>query len=109
MNFGAAAANIGIDRYSDDNEESSYISFGSNSFVGFDHVKRAENSGGVDQMLQHGGRFVAEIPPSAEPNWSVNVSPASSSFSDFDEDATDLFGYEKWEELKSILESDLDS
>ncbi|XP_022947878.1 transcription factor JUNGBRUNNEN 1-like [Cucurbita moschata] len=114
MNFRATTNDINIDRCLSDNQESRYIGFAShNSFISFGHVKEVQNSPQI-QMV-HGGRFITHFcgptdqPSSADHNSPTNVSPSSSSFSDFDEDATDLFGYEKWEELKSILESDLDS
>lgn len=113
MNF-RATTNIDINRYFDDDEQSSYITFTSNnSFINFDHVNDTQN---FDQsQMSHTDRFMTnfcnstDLPPSTDHNSSANVSPSSSSFSDFDEDATDLFGYEKWEELKSILECDFDS
>ncbi|KAA0054629.1 transcription factor JUNGBRUNNEN 1-like [Cucumis melo var. makuwa] len=115
MNF-RATNNIDIDTYSDDHEQSSYISFTSNnSFIHFDHMNGVQN---FDQsQMSHDSQMMTNFCSSssdhqlssADHNSSANVSPSSSSFSDFDEDASDLFGYEKWEELKSILECDFDS
>uniref|UniRef100_A0A0A0KD91 NAC domain-containing protein n=2 Tax=Cucumis sativus TaxID=3659 RepID=A0A0A0KD91_CUCSA len=113
MNF-RATKNIDIDRYSDDNEQSSYISFTSNnSFINFDHMNDVQNF--HQSQMSHDSQMMTNFcsltdqHSSADHNSSANVSPSSSSFSDFDEDASDLFGYEKWEELKSILECDFDS
>ncbi|CAK9314680.1 unnamed protein product [Citrullus colocynthis] len=113
MNF-RATTNIDINRYFDDDEQSSYINFTSNnSFINFDHVNDTQNFN--QSQMSHSDRFMTnfcnstDLPPSIDHYSSTNVSPSSSSFSDFDEDATDLFGYEKWEELKSILECDFDS
>ena len=99
-------------------QRATYISFSSNSYNGFELEKKPflaseekkewEEFTMKKKMKRNNSELAAEV-LSVSPPLSVNQSPASSGFSNFDENGTQYFGSsDDWEELRSIVDFGFD-